>query len=128
MLPDLPSLISICLFGAVLSFLIALGVCKAIILASRAPQPDLLNSARTNVTQFRRNNELACKQRREIERQLHKERIAQRQTDNTFTPILCAPIVRRATGVDTDKFKVWGEKLARLNERVRLDQHYTRKS
>ena len=77
MLLDLPSLISICVFGAVLAFLIALGVCKDIILASRAPQPDLLNTARTNIT---RKNELVRNHRREIERQLHEERIGPRQT------------------------------------------------
>ena len=98
------------------SILIALGICKAIILASRAPQPDLLNAARTNITQFRRNNELARKQRRETERQLHSEQIASRQPDNTFSPIICAPIAHRTTGVQTDQPKNWGEKLTRLNQ------------
>ena len=115
MLLDLPSLIIICLFGAILAFLIALGVCKAIILASMAPQPDLLNSARTSISQFRRNNDLARKHRREIERQLQEERIAPRQPNNTFTPIVHAHIAHRAIGVQTDKFKVWGERLAKLN-------------
>ena len=92
MLPGLMLLVAICISGLLLAVRLTSGFCQAAISMSSATLPDLVNSARQNVSQFRHDEILAYKQERAAAEQAREEGSITRQAEHSPPHIVPAPL------------------------------------
>ena len=118
MLPGLMLLVPICISGLLLAVSLTSGFCQAAILMSSATLPDLVNSARQNVSQFRHDEILAYRQERAAAEQAREEGSITRQAEHSPPHIVPAPLECCTYRVQREKYVGWADRLA--SQQVRL--------
>ena len=111
-------LVAICISGLLLAVSLTSGFCQAAILMSSATLPDLVNSARQNVSQFKHDEILAYRQERAAAEQAREEGSITRQAEHSPPHIVPAPLECCTYRVQREKYVGWADRLA--SQRVRL--------
>ena len=117
MLPGLMLLVAICISGLLLAVSLTSGFCQAAILMSSATLPDLVNSARQNVSQFK-HEILAYRQERAAVEQAREEGSITRPAEHSPPHIVPAPLECCTYRVQREKYVGWADRLA--SQQVRL--------